>query len=762
MKKSLLFTLALASMVPAVAQTSVSAVKKAPAAKEASLLKGAVCTEKKTLASGISLNVMRDSRGRLIKTLDVAARPQRINPAIAKAPAKAASEATPLSEDFEGWDGQDPSWLPQGWSTPSKGDSEGSEKWGVTPPSSYGGMLGGVTGNNLGINYSSDFLDELIVLPALTLGEDMSLSFDIFDDGLWHFSMDNIDWDTMEFIGDPELIFDQKVLVSTDGGQTWTVLKSLADEFADMPLEDLLNGMTNSMRRVSVSLADYAGQTVTLAIEYVGTDANMSAVDNVVIGKPALNVSYSNPFGTLYFGMSPESYVLNYSILTGPVFSPWTFYNTTYNYEGTYSWDYSDANSDWAVCDDPDELSVTYATDHSQAFTSRNNIYHMPVLKGSAPGFSEGSFSHAQYLQAGGKGEFEVTNSQTGEGVIVDFGLSCIDANMEGMATYTDALAPVFGYSPDVDTYWSDYTFQGDQDENNYAHLTHYMDYFFTGEAPMVINGVWTQALGKVKPTAVFTADIVPLTDEGTLAEPIATATCTGSAISVMETGDNLDWITLNFQFDEPVVMSSAVCDTYVVRISGFRDEENVEYFSPLLSETDNLDGYALGWVMKDMCYEGDLRTSLSPVYNYTGSLQSFYIMLDAEFPWLKGEDKASMEAGTTLSHPLDSYHHGDKLTVEGAPSWLTVTPAGRYGNATLEIAAAPEAEGKANLKILGPGVSHDLELEVKTASIKTIEAAEATSLTLYNLQGVRVLNPASGLYLSRDEKGRTRKVIVK
>lgn len=725
------------------------------------------------LAKGVRLNVVQDAQGRVFKKIDAPALATRINPGVAKAVKSAAKSQraaatadVPYSENFEGWDGVDRDWLPEGMQSVSLSTSEDATHWGIAAESDFMGFMGNLTGNNASINYCSVFVDERLVLPPVTVGDDMSLSMDIYNDGFWYFSTDNVDWDTYEYVGGKELVLDQKVLVSTDGGQSFEVLKSFADDFMDMNCLDLIMESQDALRHVNIPLTAYAGQTITLAFQYVGTDGNTSAVDNITIGKPTLEVSYANPMGTLFYGMSKESYCMNGSILLAPVYSDLNFLNTTW-VDGTYQWDYMNADSDMAVSDDPDMLTVSYVPDHTSPFTQRNNLFYTPVLSGIAPGFSTGSFTRGDYIQAGGKCEFEVALAAGQPKKLVDFGASVIDGNSEGATFVTDAMVPIFGYSANSDNYWTSFTFDGDEGEGDYAHLTHYMNYFFTSEAPMVINGVWAQAVGTVTEAASFTCEVVALDEEGVFSNVLATGTATGDFINRMDLEGQTDqWLTLYFVFDQPLVISSDVCDAYVVRISGFRDAENVEYFSPLMSENDNPDQYALGWVMKEMSYGGEVNPSLSPVVNYTGVYQSFFINLDAEFPWLTGETEKELGIGAnTIS--LDSYHPADRLEVVNAPQWLTAEFAGRYNEATLSLTVAEGTpESSADIIISGPGVSHTVTLSVKADGIERISADSlaSTPATLYNLQGVKVdaSTAAPGLYILRDASGTSRKALLK
>ncbi|MDE5814026.1 MAG: choice-of-anchor J domain-containing protein, partial [Muribaculaceae bacterium] len=422
-----------------------------------------------------------------------------LNPFMRKAPAAKAAGQALFFEDFESWDGQDYSWLPDGFSCRHDSGREDAEGWSIYAEADFMGFMGGLTGNGLSINFSMDYLDEWIVFPEVTLGDDMVLSFDAYNDGVWYFSMDNVDWDTFQYVGEKELAYDQQVMVSEDGGETWTLLKSLADDFKDIDdFEELLYEGIDGLRPVSVSLSDYSGKTVRLAFRYVGTNGNTGAIDNISIGNPSMPVSYINPWGNLYFGMSPEGYTLKYSILAGPVYRNMMFTNYSDYVEGAeYYWDYFGPESTWETADTQDYLEVAYHTDYTNESTAINNLYYMPVLKGSAPGFSEGSFTRGQFIQAGGKGQF-LTSDNSGNKVILDLGLSVIDPNTESMTTVAADGQPIFGYSEETDAIWSRYTFGDEFDDENYAQLDAYMDYFMTSENPIVIRGIHTSAHGRV------------------------------------------------------------------------------------------------------------------------------------------------------------------------------------------------------------------------------------------------------------------------
>lgn len=715
------------------------------------------------LSATAMLQTVTDSRtGLRVKRIVAERKNSRIDAGLKKV-RQAASEddSFVLNENFEGWDGEDADWLPENWTVRDESESGVAEKWHVASPDGFFYM--GVDGNLAAVEYSSDFKDEWLVTPEFDVEEGMELQFRTVNDGLWYFSMDNVDWDLFEYIGDKIVACDLKVKISEDGGESWVELKSLASDFENATLEDLYDGVSYEMSTIKVPLAGYGGKRVMIGFQYVGTDGNTQVIDDVKVGLPALEVSYMHPAGTLWYGLSPQSYSLGLSLIAGPVCRPMTWVNLSYNPGATYSWAYFGPDNEWVTDNSQDELTVTFRPDYTSDFTTRNNLYYPPILTGMAAGATPGEYSSGDYVQAGGKAEFEITDPDTREKFIEPFGLGVVDPATEGTMTYTDMLVPIFGYSGDSDNYWTEYTFGDEGDEDNWSHLEGYMNYFMAGDAPMVIDGVWTAAFGKISDGALFKAEILPLSEEGIPGESIATALCAGSQVKVFETGGTSDYLTIGFTFDEPLVMSTEVCDAYMVRISGFRDAANVEYFSPVLSELSNPLGAYYGWVSKEMCWDGDVRESYTAVVNYTEGAQSFYIMLDAYFPWLEAEEECVINPGATVAHALDSYHDGGSLTVEGAPAWLTASASGRYGEAALNLTASADAAGDAEITVKGHGVSRKVTVKVDNSGVAGIAADDSGIAGIYTLQGVRVgADAAPGLYIVRMNDGSVRKTMVR
>lgn len=714
------------------------------------------------LAKGVALQYCRNAAGMTYKRL-AGVTPTSINPFIAKAQQKADADGISFFEDFEAWDGEDYSWLPDGWQRKRVTSANNHDGW--IPYQPDGMSFASPYGKALIVLFSPETVDEWAVTPEIEVEEGMELTWNGLNDGVWYFDMsENVDWDTFEYIKQV-VICDVKINVSTDGGNTWTVIKSLSDDFIGESFMDLYMAAANEMKKMKVSLDDYAGKKVKIGFQYVGTDGNTSAIDNVRVGLRELDLSYMNPAGSLHFGLSRESSYLPLSVIAAPAYAPITFTNTSYNEGATYSWTYLDNNAEEAVSNEQDELTISYTPDYTSEFSTRNNVFNMPQLHGTAPGASATNYNPGGYLQAGGTPDWEFSVQGSEDKVIENLGLTVNDISKEGVTTIAHNMVPIFGYNQEVDKYWSEYTFSEDYDENNWVKYHTMINVMLAPESPMVIDGVWTEAYARVKTSATFKVELRKLTEEGEIGDLIASATATGDdllIISAEELGGTNDFLTVNFKFDEPVVISNAVADMYVVCISGFNDPENVEYFSPLLSESDSSDGMAYGWILKDICMDGNTRSSLTAVVNYTGVYQAFYIMLDASYPWLESADELTISPESPSFLKIDTYHPAEKLTVENLPSWLTAEIAGRYDNAYVKFTSTGTETDAAEVTVKGPGVSKTVKISYGESGIDGIEADTLSGTEeIYTLTGRKVGagSVVPGIYVVRHADGSASKV---
>lgn len=682
--------------------------------------------------------------------------------------AASTSSEVVLNEDFQGWDGDktnNAGWLPEGWSVKREKSAAGHPGWMVFKPSVYDE----IKSTCMVFNFFDEEVDEWLVSPAVKVENGMELSWLSFPTPLYYFDPKYIDYENWVF-SELSIINDMKVHVSTDGGLTWTQVKSVAEDYLGIKGYFELYSHTKYKSYV-VDLSAFAGQTINVAFQVVGLpEGNSSLVDDVRVGYPQLNISYARPVGSLFFGLSAQDEYLPRSIMTVPVHRDVTFLNTSDDYDADFVWTYEDTEG-VKTSTDADALTVKFSTNHESDFSSRNNLYEMPLLSAKADLRATTEFTYPYLLQAGGKGEYERYYTDTEESEVIDLGLGVIDPITEGSATYADIAVPYFGYNPSSDYFWSDYTFlenfPGYDIATNYNHLEKIGNLFFASEHPLVVSGVRVNGYGRLNREAVLKAEIFLLGEDFVMPDKAyATAICTGDDITITDRNATNHILSFNFKFDSPVVLSADLAPCYVVAFSGFRDADNVEYFSPEMSDKENPDGLGLGWTAHEMCYQGQVMPlSWSPVFNYTEELVAFYIMLDAVYPWLEGEQEIELNSEAPAVLALDSYYAADELTVEGAPEWLKVEATGRYGTTALKLSTTAGEPGTAVIKVSAPGVEKTVTVKnTGSSGLATIVAENLSEIEdIYTLSGVKVQGkPVPGVYIVRTTDGKTQKALLR
>lgn len=767
MRKAILLSL-LASASMAVSATGPLAFDRAPQkvttngiSFHASPVKQVVSNTKLSKRSSLQVVNVNGFKAKQLMTDDIIL-PIKSN----KAAMRRASESASLYESFEDYDGS-ATWMPDGWSAVSK-DADNENPWFVYNISSYySGYDGTYTAV---IDYSEDYCDEYLITKAVTVQQDEELSFlgllsPVF---MYNLDEDHFDWDSYDYIGEKEVIQTVKVLVSEDNGETWTQLKDYAEYYKSYDFMSLYS--LPDWSKYTISLADYVGKTVKFAFEYVGTDGNINGIDAVSVDKPALEVSYSYPYYTQFYGLSKEFAYLPYTLTVEPAFTPLTWTNTSDNENATYSWYYHSPDDDM-LTETGYDFTMTYHTDFSSDFSTRNNLYYAPTLTGSAPGAADGTYSRGDYFQVGGKAQFQLRNSDTQETYIEQFGFAPFDMNTEGFSfLYTDLGAtPLCGYSATTDDYWTKYSFPDEDDYSdpaNYSYVDGIINVFQTSESPLVIHGGWVLAYcADIDEDHEFTFEVCPLTDEGEIADAVASATIKGSDIQTVIEGSNYSYCTLPFEFDEPVSLSSADCDQFIVRLTGIH--ECGEFFAPFQSTDDNPEGTYHGFLQKVVSWNNNPRTSLTAVVRLFNMNTSFAMMLDAEYPWLQGEEEVSLDENNSASLELNSYYSGEEFSYT-APEWLKVSVSGVNDECvatfTADYAAADATEAEVTLSV--PGFDKKVSVKNIKAGVETVKFDSNKEVKNYfNLSGVNLGKQAPttpGVYVTRYTDGSVNKVVVK
>lgn len=711
----------------------------------------------------------------------------KINPLqCSKAPVRKANEldgSDILFESFEGWDGVTETWVPDGWTVESYGDSDldKNEKW---HPSAAGTYYPAPTDGQYyyGIFFGKN-QDEWLISPFVTPNENNNLYFDMNIEPLWFYNLDSdhFDFDNYEFIGAPETVFNVKVNVREAGGE-WATVLDMADMFKDMTgMEMVMYNSYASLMPFSANLSAYAGKKIQVAFQYVGSDGQTYFIDNIRIGNPALEPPvYMMPYSTQYWGFTRSLDGLNMGVAALPVFTDlmWTSYD--YVDGATYTWEYNDPqNADnWITIEDDDVLFASYGTDYSSEFTTRNNLYYLPKLTISAPGTSSATYQNpANYMQMGGKADY-LASTSTGNKVMLNMGLVPFNRVTEGLGRYTYQedfgmpVIPIFGYDKNTDKFWTDYTFHGENEEGEGVKLTSILNFIYSAASPTVVTAVdlfaFTRSIGD---NVEFTCSIYPVDDnfEPMLDSPVASAILLGKDIVVLDEGDQSpDLSCLTFEFDNAAVLDDNYM-AYVVMISGFNNPD-VTYFCPLQSLYAPDAPLALGWIAKDITFQDNTRISYSPMTDADGEplYTSFAINLEAYLPWLQCDtDEIEIsDNGTTVG--LNSYYAGEEYAID-APEWAEVTIDGRYGTASLTVNAEySDVARNGEITISAPGASKTFTLTqaagTGTSGIGEISAESDAIEAIYNLNGQKVNSTKlpAGVYIIKHTSGNVQKAIVK
>jgi hypothetical protein len=757
MKKLLLLTLIGASALCADAAVGThQSVLNQPIKKTAAVNETVISS--KLIKPDLRLDVVVDAYGRRFKKL---VSPRFENSKI-KQPAKVRHAATTgLSESFEGWDFVDSSWQPEGWSTLSKGEVE-QLPWAVTAADGY--FTPSCDGDVIEyVEYPydvEDTIDEFLYTPQVTIGEANALTFYLYSDLIYLFSMENLN-DSYEYEGGKQLTQTLKVLISEDNGANWKEIYDFASLYADYDFWDLMyesSSYTGEYHKIIIPLDEYAGKTVQFAFEDICGDGSSLMLDNVNVGIPAYDVSYVNPTSVQYMGLSADLSYFEHSIGICPVYEPLTWTNTSDEVDGAeFTWYYANPDGQ-IVTTNTKDLTVTYHPNYADEQTKMNNWYDAPVLTGRAAGTSDGKFSKLDYFQYGGKGQVD-----EGSYGVTQYGMAPFNYLTENITLTIDQSSGVvpFGYSEATDEYWTAYSFPDEEDrtDGNYAYLDGVINVFAPTKAPLVIDGAWMLVYASnVKSNAEFKLEIIPLTEEGALGDPIGTAVVKGSDYNNVYSYYGV----LNFKFDEPVVVSSDICAQYAVRVTGFHN--SADLIAPIQSAAGNSDGMYIGWIQKVVSWDGVERQGLSAVVKYTGTAQSFAIMLDGTYPWLQGDDVVDMSHGSA-ELKLDSYYDGSEFNVT-APDWLNVSVSGQYDECVANFAVTGETESEnAEVVLEVPGFKKTVKLEniAGVASIVNNNGAqvkEYISLTGARLGANKPEN--AGVYIVRYTNGKYEKLIVK
>ena len=710
-------------------------------------------------------------------------RPSRSMKAPMKVRRNAPSFADPskytLFEGFEGWDGEDAEWIPEGWTLQNKVDR--ADSWTATHgyydvPAAEGSTCMGAY-----LTYT-DGCDEWLISPAVEVAAGDELDFYAYYSPMYFFSLDNVDWIEYDYIGDRVQVSDFEVLARAEGDEDWTRLFSGAEKYRETSLEDMIYGQLTAPEKHVADISAFAGKKTQFAFRFVGPEGNVVLIDAVSVGKPILeDISYMNPYETLFWGTDGTIERGCFSADMGflPVNAPLTWTNMSpWDPEANYSWEYSDPNGHGTLTGgDADGLTVTYEPGYGYQENAGMNMHTFPVLTASKEGALDGTFaSEFVGFQAGGVPEITFTSGEVLKVGLLPFPLHR-DLMTHATVDYEEAgdyNCPIFGHDKNTDRWWlKEYSYQGDEPaEGEYSRLKGILNFIYPAEEPLVVNGAHVMAYGEISPEAEFTLAFYALPDTYEFygdEEPIAKAVCKSSDV-ITEYTDRRSDMVLPFKFDTPVTIKATEKNpAYIVMLTGFNSDA-VEYFAPKQSYYPNPDEMCHGYLYKENNILDRVGTSMMPIYAIDGEegpmYNAFAICLEAEYPWLSTECEAIElpDDGTPVEVKLRSFYDASKLAVT-VPEGVGYAITGGYPEATLTLThKADTAVADGDVTVTSPGHSISIPL-TEVSGIADITAAGAAAVKgVYDLSGRRI-DPAqakAGVYVIRYSDGTAAKRIIR
>ncbi|MDE6637675.1 MAG: choice-of-anchor J domain-containing protein [Muribaculaceae bacterium] len=554
-----------------------------------------------------------------------------------------------LYENFNGWDGKNLKWIPEGWNIEHNGECSMEYTWSPIEPTAYYPTIH--DGKYcFCISFSDKQQDEWLISPEFTPKKNMELSYYMINRPLYFYSMKNLDWTTKEYQGDKIVDFTLQVLIKEDG-EDWHLLRDHAEDYKDCSYKELRDACNLAyLEKQTIDLSEYADKEVKVAFRYLGIDGDLMMLDAIGVGYPLLDaVLYKEPANALYWGFSTDAYFIQnpVDIAFYPANTEISWSNISEEETASYSWQYDSQNAPGFIANEnEDHLTLTYAGETQGAFPK---LYESPILSAIAPERIDGVYqSPVKYFQTGGKPTF---TDEEGTLEFTLFQFPMISQDLAFKSVMDDRLGaysvPVYGYNEFSNDYWLNYTLDGEEPtEGDYSHLIGIGNlYYASHDVPLIVNGISVFGWGRIWNEAELTATIYALdsemnTDYDTYTA-IARATLKGEDVLSLDDFGSKDYIYLPFKFNEPVkVQASSEHPAFMFMIEGFNSDK-IDYFAPLHNYLPSNTGVSAGYMLHEINIQGSdkgtYRVLSDPHYSENGTFYSepvtFAIGLDAEYP---------------------------------------------------------------------------------------------------------------------------------
>lgn len=779
-----------------------------PSVKVKNASQGHKILKKETLKDGSVLNYVQVD-GKIVKMLSAKNGKivKRLSNSIQKVAAGTESGSTAV-ESFEGWDGSTPDWIPNGWTDVSAvgssvdGDAfnEYNLTWEVGGESVYspeptdGEYFASVQFALLSAQ------DETLTSTAFTAVSGQYLMVDInYSPGFYRLDLMNM---PSEENPDQPYVFDQKhsnleISISADNGTSWTkvfdVLEDDASKYSQVELENDLYTYYHPWTTAVIDLAQYAGQSIKVAFRYTNDGMGESVrIDNVRIGYPAANVSYSYPSGAFLLGFTQDYGAQTASEILLPPYVDLVWTNNS-SYVTSSQWEYVDLENstsqevaygysdDWDLTTnyDPSNLYVPFL---QYTNYKGDNLEYYPTFEAQASETETALYPYNTTYGGGTTKSLRVSGSAD-EYVTMTLGAGNYDLNKQFSAIVVDEAGTQYLFGTGGDAIWANAL----GDEN--VKVIGVANTFSKPATPYSFTTLWVNGEFEGSAGATFTLNIYEVDEETGLIQPEPIETSTATMQDIIETQiptqtGYVTYKTLPFVFKEQVGSLKREKDVEIDSeiFVELTFDNNVTTFAPYMQLYPNEDESCYAYVAlstsKGKAYyaSSSFGTSLGPLYS------AFLFNMDATYSWMRCDESAFVApvSGGEKSFTVESYKASSAWTVEGDAvvgnsdnAWIDwaaedvlIEEAGQQyytGETTLVLTADPLPAGvtgrSAEVTVSIPGASKTFYVQQGEAGVEAVEtsanrvsvvngnfeveAASATSVDVYNVAGQKVASAA-------------------
>lgn len=634
--------------------------------------------------------------------------------------------AEPLfAESFEGWDGETPDWLPEGWEDRSQAEPPHDtyftnglnltwetcgQRWADEPQDgSYYARVENFFYSDAGtiVNAAQD---EWLISPPVSIPDNgQALYFTLGYHPAWVLC----DGLSLDFNSVTNVM---EVHLSSDGGQTWHLVWDCLPAARSLSRQQLIDDLQSTACQwlpVRIGLHDYAGQTLRFAFRYVGKGGASMNIDDVQIRQPRAGEEYPEysdttadpasfyahygiPEGCFFYGDNDDRYLLPGGVIM-PAHTELTFRNDS-NVP-------ADARFNWTFTD-PETYNLSYTKFSYQTSDSRDltlrtgsfNFSTLPQLKASftLPTTERDTtvvFSRLidetgspSYWQVGGAPGEDYYGHDSQQRPRNSYGFSAYDQNLGTTAYFGDMAftSYMFGTGPLASE----------------AGVTGFASIFHQPAAPYQISdGLRVAMLYDVDDTAQIRVSLRRATKVNettwTLGDELAHASATGDQLRAAGkafTNDGMLWSRFLFPtlYDaEGREVKPLVDEPIAVVIEGW-DGPGVKGFAVMTNATDPFTETCALWT------GGALGNTARAYYEH----YALAVTLGAHFPYLYTDtpDVSLPAPGGSADVVIDQWRYLMPFDIEGLPAWLTADnrkdAAQRRFNNTLHLTAQPNNTG--------------------------------------------------------------------